>query len=264
MDLRKEAEFFKDIAAKVRKLVVSYEGKATVAKYKDVIGDFATEVDVAVEKLIAAEIKKRFPQDHILAEEEHNGTEITDRRIWIIDPICGTTNIGHGITAFCTNIALAENQNLIAACVVDHSQEDYFWSIGDSKVYVNDRLVENKNSHKNFGKLIDLDIGASLKMDKSVKQRLCNTVYAILLNEGYMPQSFNTSLGFAYTAIGKVDGFINVHCHPWDICAASFLIQQAGGVITDLEGKPWQINSDTAIGALDASIHKKLVEAYNS
>lgn len=78
-----------------------------------------------------------------------------------------------------------------------------------------------------------------------------------------MTQSLNSSLGFAYTAIGKIDGFLNVYNHPWDICASAFLLQQVGGTLTELDGSEWSITSVGAIGAKDSLVHQKLLAAYN-
>lgn len=263
MNLQSEADFFKDIAEEVRKLVQSFGGKAPVAKHKASIGDYATEVDIAVEKLIVAEIQKRFPGDEILAEEGHSDVVIPDGRIWIIDPICGTTNVGRGLTSFCTNIALADGKKLIAACVVDHSQNDYFWSIGNQEVYINDKLAQPNTTDDKFGVVIDADLGALADVDDVIKKRLFDAAFELSMIPGYKLQSLSTSLGFAYTAVGKVDGFINVSNYPWDICAAAFLILQTDGIITDLSGRPWEISSVGAIASGNPKIHQQLLDAYS-
>jgi len=261
MQLEKEAEFFHDIAARVRGLVLAYEGTAQVAKYKRA-GDYATEVDVAVEELIVAEIKKLFPSDDILAEEAHAATTISDERIWIIDPICGTANLGRGMKTFCTNIALAEKGELIAACVVDHSQGDYIWSTGEG-LYMNDRKFERPKREGRFGVMVDVDLGAVADLPEAQRKRCTDTILKLVLQQGVMLESLNSSLSFTYVALGKMDGFINVTNYPWDICAGSFLIQQSGGIITDLTGALWKITSVGAIAARDPATHKKLIDAYS-
>lgn len=262
MNLQPETEFFHDIAPKVRALVQSFNGKASVAKYKDRTGDFATEIDVAVEELIVSEIHKRFPNDAILAEEGHSETKIPDSRIWIIDPICGTTNLGRGLTSFCSNIALADKRELIASCVVDHSQNDYFWSVGNNEVYINDKLLEIPERHEQFGLVIDADFGALDKVRKEQKEKHFAAALKLSSDKSCMLQSLNSSLPFAYTAISKIDGFINVDNHPWDVCAGSFLVQQSGGVITAYDGSPWTLESVGAIAAHDPAVHKKLLDAF--
>ncbi len=259
-NLKQEEEFFHFISSAVRKLVSDPDKNIEIAKHKRE-GDFSTQVDVDVENLIVAEIKKRFPQDHILAEENNTNTVIPKGRIWIIDPICGTNNLARGIKNFCTNIALADNNKLIASCVIDHSQNNYFWSIGEGKVYINNNLV--KPSEKRPDVVIDVDFGPLASVDKPQKEKH-NRFLKKLITEtsNYYIISLNSSLGFAYTAVGKVDGFVTVFNHPWDICASSFLIQESGGVITDLSGKPWTLESVGAIAAKDKEIHQKLLRTY--
>ena len=264
MNLQSETEFFHDISPKVRALVESYEGKASIAKYKDRSGDFATEIDVAVENLIVNEINTRFPDDAILAEEGHSNTKIPDSRIWIIDPICGTTNLGRGLTSFCTNIALAYNHELIASCVIDHSQNDYFWSVGNKEVYVNNIVHEYPQRHEKFGMVIDVDLGALDSVTAEQKKKHFAAALTLSADSGCMLQSLNSSLPFAYAAIGKIDGFINVDNHPWDICAGSFLLQQSGGLITAYDGSPWTLSSTGAIAAHNPRIHKKLLACFNN
>ncbi|GEM_PF-707090 len=264
MNVQPETQFFHDIAVMVRQLVTSYDGRASVAKHKDIVGDYATEVDIAVENLIVTEINKRFPGDAILAEEGYSDVAIPDGRIWIIDPICGTSNLGRGLKSFCTNIALANHKELIAACVIDHSQDDYFWSVGNHEFYVKNEHFQHQETDDRLGIMIDLDFGALSKVPDDQKKKFCDALLRLTLEPDYSLQSPNSSLGFAYTAVGKIDGFLTVFNHPWDICAASFLLQQSGGIITDIEGNPWDVSSVGAIGAWDTDVHAKLVAAYTA
>ncbi|OGH43018.1 MAG: hypothetical protein A3B53_03615 [Candidatus Levybacteria bacterium RIFCSPLOWO2_01_FULL_42_15] len=254
-----EKDFFHFIASTVCNLVSNSDKNITIAQHKRE-GDFSTKVDVDVENLIVSEIKKRFPEDHILAEEKHTNTIIPKGRIWIIDPICGTNNLARGIKNFCTNIALADNNKLIASCVIDHSQDAYFWSIGGRKIYINDTLLELKK--EKFDIMVEVDFGSVLSVNKARREKHNRFLKKLVTKTNYHLVSLNTSLGFAYTAIGKIDGFINSYSHPWDICASSFLIQQSGGIISDLAGEKWTITSVGAIAAKNEKIHKKLLDCY--
>jgi myo-inositol-1(or 4)-monophosphatase len=261
MSLEKETDFFHFIAPEVRKLVLSYGDKASIAKQKDIVGDFATEIDIAVEELIVKVLQERFPGDAILAEESFSTTMISDDRIWIIDPICGTTNIGRGMKTFSTNIALAHNRQLMAACVVDFTQEDYIWSIGNGELSINEKLF-CPTLQQTGGIVIDVDFGSLGGIDNADKKNLIGTVLNLSLLPGYLLQSINSSLAFAYVAVGKIDGFINITNHLWDISAAAFLIQQSGGTITDLRGNDWTVTSRGAIAATNARLHRELLAAY--
>lgn len=259
--LQAERDFFIAIAPKVQRLIESFDTIA-IARHKHAATDYATEVDIAVEELIVREINRRFPNDHILAEENHAETTIPAGRIWIIDPICGTNNLARGLRDFCTNIALADNQKLIAACVIDHSCNDLLYSTGGSQVIVNGEPLQTTPTSR--GQTIDIDAGCLTKTDTATRKAYPQLIANLLRETDYMLISLNTSLSFAYVASGKLDGFINIDDHPWDICAASFLIEQSGGTVTDLAGNPRTITTTGAIAACDPRVHQKLLHCYRT
>lgn len=261
MNYTKETDFFNNIAPGVIKFVREIRQKEmTIVQQKGDSSDYATHVDVDTEDYIVAELSKLFPNDQILAEEGYSDTSISHGRMWLIDPICGTSNLGKGINNFCTNIALVINKQVVAACVIDHSEGEYIWSPGEGKLFINNKLYTPTSL--DIGQKIDVDFGAVRKTDKSTRQRYYKFLFRIFDETDFDLISLNTSLGFAYTAIGKVDGFLNVINHPWDIAASSFLIQQAGGVITGIDGKEWTLDSVGAIAANTPELHKKLVDLF--
>jgi len=260
MDKNGVAEFFRTLAPAVIDLVKKETGKLTVIRNKGVVGDYATQVDIGVENHIVSTINKHFPDDAVLAEEGYSDTTISTDRLWIIDPICGTNNLGKGINNFCTNIALVDNEQVIASCVVDHSQSEYFWSVGDGQVFVNNKKYQSPALE--LGLKIDVDFGAVRNVGSDVRQRHNNLLLKLINNTGYDLVSLNTSLGFAYTAIGKMDGFINVFNHPWDIAAASFLIQQTGGTLTGIDGSAWTLKTKGAVAGRTPEIHKELLDLF--
>ena len=258
-----ESDFFHHVVPLVRDVVARGGNQPNIAVNKRA-GDYATETDIAVENCIVEELASAFPDDEIMAEEGHAEANIPEGRIWIIDPICGSNNLGRGLSSFCTNIALADGGALIASCVIDHAKGDYVWSVGDNEVFVNDVPLDAHALDDRPDVYIDLDLGALPSTDAVTKDRQYKAARLLADIPGYLPLSLNSSLGFAYTATGKVDGFINAHNHPWDIAAASFLIQQSGGVITDLSGGEWSLASVGAIGARTKDIHKILIDSYLS
>lgn len=261
---KSEVEFFHSIAAKVRSLVIDMGRTAGVAQQKARIGDYATHIDIAVEQLIVKELAKQFPEDAVLAEEGHFNTAIGNERIWIIDPICGTTNLARGIMNYCTNIALSKNKELVASCVIDHSQNDYVWSAEGQPVYINNRPLQVPERPENFGIVVDVNCGSVPYLTTPVVEKYSAMLNQLLQNPGWLLSSMNTSLSFMYVATGKIDGVIAVFDNPWDICAASFLIQQAGGVITDLKGQAWSVDSTGFIAAGNKTIHNKLLDAVTA
>jgi myo-inositol-1(or 4)-monophosphatase len=260
-NLNNESAFFRRIAPPVIALLNARSREMAVFEDKGA-GDYSTQLDVDVENLIVAELAKQFPRDQILAEEGHADAPLSDGRMWLIDPICGTSNLGKGINNFCTNIALIDGGQVIAACVVDHSQGDYFWSVGGGQVFVNDKPCQPPAPE--LGLKIDVDFGSVRGAPREVRQKHNNMLPKLVNNTTYDLISLNTSLAFAYAAIGKTDGFINVFNHPWDIAAAAFLVQQAGGALSGTDGAPWTVSTVGAIGGRTPEIHRELLQLFLS
>lgn len=264
VNLHKEKEFFEKASVLVFNLLSSLKQATLDIRYKQRAGfvsDPVTSSDIAVENLLSKEIMKLFPTDKILGEETSSDFIIDPQvRTWIIDPICGTTNYLRGIRSFCTNISLAYQDTIIAACVLDHGRGEFIWSTGNRKVYVNDSLGKETNHPI---PLIDVDFGGSYyAKDEKAKRKYTNFLYRILTETDYMTVSYNTSLGFAYAGVGKLDGYFVMSPNIWDVAAANFLLIQSGGIVSDTSGKSWNLNSKSVLAARNKAVHKKLLKLY--
>lgn len=119
MSFNKEIELFHELAVALIAVVERGLKSNRVTQLKKATVDYTTEVDVSVEDTIVEKIRTHFPQDDILAEEGYSETKIGDKRIWIIDSICGSSNMAHGMPFYCSNIALVNGGKVVAAWVVD-------------------------------------------------------------------------------------------------------------------------------------------------
>lgn len=264
VNLKKEKEFFEKVSGLVFNLLSSFEQKKLTIRYKQKDGAVpnpVTSSDIAVENLLREQINSQFPSDAILGEESSSDLKIDPKiRTWIIDPICGTINYLRSIKNFCTNIALAYQGSILAACVLDHARGEFIWSTGNKEIYINDSLVKETNRLAPL--LIDVNLGGSYyAKDGKTKRKYTNFLFHILTETDYMPVSHNTSLDFAYTAIGRLDGYFAT-ASVWDVAAANFLLMQSGGIVSDISGKPWNLNSKSVLAARDKRVHKKLLDLY--
>ncbi|MDO8621526.1 MAG: inositol monophosphatase [Candidatus Levybacteria bacterium] len=264
INLQKEKEFFERVSVLVFNFLSSLKQKTLTIRYKHLRGvvlDPVTSSDIAIENLISKEIIKLFPNDKVLGEENSSDLIIDPKvRTWIIDPICGTTNYARGIKNFCTNISLAYQDIIIAACVLDHAREEFIWSIGNKEIYINDSLTKEINRSV---PLIDVDLGGSYYLQNAkAKRKYTNFLYRILIKSDYMTVSYNTSLGFAYAGAGRLDGYFVIAPHIWDVATANFLLIQSGGIVSDISGKSWNLNSKSVLAARDKAVHEKLLNLY--
>ncbi len=265
-DLEKKdvIKFFHNISPKVLASAAEKFKKAEVVKYKGTDNDtlnFVTEADIACENAILSEIKKRFPGDGIVAEESYSDVKVGEHgRFWIIDPICGTSNFAKELKLFVSNIALAEDGKLVAACAVDHSQAEYIWSIGDG-IFINDKKVDV--GRKSSGRTIEVDLGAAMTGSREIREQFARFVTKLVVDTNYAPVTYNSSLGFSYAAIGRLDAYISADNKVWDVAAPNFLMMAAGGVVTTFDGELWTFESRSVVAAREKNFHKELMGYLN-
>ena len=201
--------------------------------------DFVTKTDKHVEKILIEELSKTKKNYSFLSEEIGSIQNKDKDNIWIIDPIDGTTNFLHGIPHFAICIALESKKEIISGLIYDPIKDEMFYAEKNKGAYLNNQRlrVSNKN-------LIDECLFSS--NHEGVKFSNLNMRY-----------SGCTALDLAYVASGRLDGFFHNKINIWDVAAGALLIEEAGGIVNDLN-KFDQNNID--IRASSGAINDKMLE----
>lgn len=221
--------------------------------------DIVSQLDLSCEKVISETLKKSFPDDFIVSEEGNPADAPASGRVWIVDPLCGSGNAAHGIKFFCSNIALAEDGEVRAAWVIDHSKDELIWSVGEKTVSVGERKLAALSS-RSGNKILGVDLGYFGNMTEVIKERYASVAKDILKLSGYSKREFATSLAFAYVATAQLEAEITLSINSWDAVAAAFLVEQNGGVVTTFAGKKWDLSTKSFIYAGNKKIHAKFLE----
>ena len=193
--------------------------------------DFVTEVDRAAEAAIIDVLRDAFPHHGILAEE--SGQTGEGEYQWIIDPLDGTTNFIHGFPQYAISIALARNGVLEQAVVFDPTRNELFTASKGAGAYLNERRIRVSKRIRLSESLIgtgfpfrEFDhVDAYLAMFRDLTQRTAG-----------IRRPGAAALDLAYVACGRLDGFWEMGLQPWDMAAGVLLIQEAGGLVSDLAG----------------------------
>ncbi len=194
--------------------------------------DFFCDVDVKAEQAIIYTLRKAYPDHGIIAEE--SGVQQDDAEsVWIIDPLDGTRNYLHGFPSYAVSIALRVKNRIEHAVVYDPIRHECFSASRGRGARLNDRRLRVSKQTL----LSDSLLGTGFPCrDTDLSARYFPTFEA-LANEGTSIRSTGSAaLDLAYVASGRLDGFWKLGLKPWDIAAGSLLIQEAGGLISDLQG----------------------------
>tara|TARA_B100001989_G_scaffold252576_1_gene235178 strand:- start:1076 stop:1822 length:747 start_codon:yes stop_codon:yes gene_type:complete len=203
--------------------------------------DFVTKTDKKVEQILIEELSKG-KKNYSFLTEESGRIENTDKdKIWIIDPIDGTTNFLHGIPHFAISIALRIDKELKSALIFDPIKNEIFFAETNNGAYFNNHRIRVSNKNNIEDCLFSSD-------QKGLKSIFPN------LN---MRCSGCAALDLAYVASGRLDGFFFNNINLWDIAAGILIVKEAGGSINDISG--YKENS-IDIRAASANIYPKMMK----
>ena len=193
--------------------------------------DFVTEVDRRAEQEIIKTIHRAYPDHGIIAEESgnSNGNEFT----WIIDPLDGTTNFLHGFPHYAVSIAVQLRDRIEHAVVYDPIKQEMFSASRGSGAQLNGRRIRVSKSQGLAGALIGT--GFPFKDPRYLPAYL-QMFTAISKDTSGIRRAGSAALDLAYVAAGRLDGFWEFGLNIWDIAAGVLLIEEAGGLVTELNG----------------------------
>jgi myo-inositol-1(or 4)-monophosphatase len=253
--LSPEINVLEKICTKVSKIIIRDFGeieKLQVSKKGP--GDFVTKTDQKVEKVIIEELEKARPGYGFIAEE--SGERKGDKEFnWIIDPIDGTSNFMHGIPHFAISIGLEKNKELIAGMICDPIKNETFYAEKGRGSYLNNRRIR-VSARKKLDEMIGLyGCPPMLKVESNKifdQLKLASKQIHKLRNYG------SAALDFAYVASGRADFAWYDHLNYWDFAAGKIILLEAGGSITDFQGKSLTDQKDMFLS--NSHIHDELLK----
>lgn len=195
--------------------------------------DFVTQADRDSEERIVAAIRERFPEDAFLGEEGGARSGRDGARVWIIDPLDGTSNFVAGFPFWCVSIAAREGEELVAGVVWDPLRDEMYAAERGGGAWRNGARLRVTGRP-------DLE-GAFIATGFPFRNRHKIDAYlalfkAVFVHARAIRRAGSAALDLACVAAGVFDGFFEFRLAPWDIAAGAILIEEAGGQLTDFAG----------------------------
>jgi len=229
--------------------------KNSKIEYKSNESDLVTNIDKASEKLITDFVKKKYPSHGILAEEGGNIKEGTEY-VWIIDPLDGTVNFTHGLPIFSISIGIQKNGKTIAGVVYDIPQNILYSAESGGGAFANDEKIK-VSDNSNIAHSI-LVTGFPYNIHQNPYNALEKFVSFTRKARG-IRRLGSAAIDFCYVARGVFDGFWEVYLSPWDVCAGKFIVEEAGGIVTNFNSEQIGVDSKQIL-ASDGKIHNDMLE----
>ena len=242
-------------AKEAGRIQMLHSGHSHQIEYK---GEFnpVTLVDKLCERAIVQKILDTFPDHDLLTEESPFESKGSPWK-WIIDPLDGTTNYFHEFPFYSVSIAL-EIEGEVRLGVIYHPVLNEFFHAEKGKgAFLNGNRIS-------VSRIDDLNRGfLCTGFPYDVRE---NTDFYLSYFRKFLTRSFairrpgSAAIDLSYLAAGRFDGFWELKLHPWDVAAGSLMVTEAGGRVTDFQGRPFNIYSEEIL-ASNGLIHQAMLEA---
>lgn len=219
--------------------------------------DLITEADKASEQLIVERLRTHFPT-HAIVAEEGGGVDSTSEFRWYVDPLDGTTNFAHGFPIFNVTLGLTRGGEPIAGVVYDPIRRETFAAERGGGAYLNSRRIRVSGTP---------NISQSLSSTgfPSRKRRFNLNIYyyyQLAMASHGVRRTGSAAIDLAYVAAGRLDFFWEFGLKPWDMAAGILLVQEAGGRVTDMEGRPHSLTGSEHLVADNGLLHDQIIEIF--
>jgi myo-inositol-1(or 4)-monophosphatase len=189
-------------------------------------------VDKTAEEMLVKGLHELHPEAGFITEEQTIATEKKEF-MWVIDPLDGTTNFVHAVPVYSISIGLIKNNKPVLGVVFEINRKEMFYAWENSPAYLNEKVIQVSPTTK----LADSLLATGFPYyDFEVMMHYLETLHILMKTSHGMRRMGSAAVDLAYVACGRFDGFFEYGLSPWDVAGGAFIVQQAGGKVTDFSG----------------------------
>ena len=223
--------------------------------------DYVSYVDKGSERLIVSALRELLPEAGFITEEgtarEVKSDEVkSEKLLWVVDPLDGTTNFIHQYAPYAVSIALLQGKTVLIGVVYEICADECFYAWQGGGAWLcgtrsegcgmwNEecgmRNVEcgmrseklRVSSQKMQDALLCLQFPYNSAAYKPVMKRLIDRLYG---HVGSIRACGSAAMALCQVAAGRLDGYAEQYIGQWDYMAGSLIVMEAGGTVTDYSG----------------------------
>jgi myo-inositol-1(or 4)-monophosphatase len=234
----------------VEQLQVSLKGPA----------NFVSAADTRAEEILHKELIRARPGYGLLLEE-HGEVEGADRtHRFIVDPLDGTTNFLHGIPHFAISIALERDGELVGGLIYNPASNETFTAERGKGAFLNDRRIRVAARTE----LADCVLVTGIPhRGKPAQDVFLREMQSLMVATAGIRRTGAAALDLAWVAAGRFDGFWERNLRAWDLAAGIVILREAGGFVSDADGKDRMLDSGSVVAG-NETIQRKLLKALKA
>jgi len=219
--------------------------------------DYATDIDVGVQKYLKEKLKEMCPEAGMLGEEGKHTEPDLSKPLWILDPVDGTTNLMFHMQLSAVSLAYCENGEITAGIVYNPFMKELFTAQKGGGAFLNGKPVRVNKAADMAHSVIGVGTNPYYRelADSSFER-----IKRVFLKCMDIRRLGAASLDMCYTACGRQNAFFEMKLKPWDYSAGLLIVEEAGGKVTDANGDSIRTGSDSSVLASNGTIHEEMVE----
>lgn len=241
IDLTESRKFVVSLIPKAGEILMGYFRSGQFSSRSKGGLDFVTQADEEVDQFLREILLERFPTTKFLTEETapEDFLSLKDvENLWVIDPLDGTGNFSRGHPNFAISIALVSKTVTLLGVVFTPVDQKLYWAQADlNTAILNDQPIRVSDV-SDLSKAVFL---CDFYPIPELRIKMRQTITRVESDVRQIKAMGSAVADLCQIAEGKADAYIQPGLKPWDVAAASLIISKAGGRITRLDGRDWDV-----------------------
>jgi myo-inositol-1(or 4)-monophosphatase len=220
--------------------------------------DLVSYVDKKSEEMLVQKLGIILPEAGFITEEG-TSTKKCGEYCWVIDPLDGTTNFVHGLQPYAISIGLLEDEEPVAGVVYEVVGSELFTAWKNGGAWLNDKAIHVSETKSLSDSLIATGFPYNdfSRLDEFLEslKHFSKTTHGIR-------RLGSAAIDMAYVACGRFETFYEYGLNPWDIAAATIIVREAGGKVSDFGGNEKNLSGSDVI-ASNSLIYSEFLETVD-
>jgi myo-inositol-1(or 4)-monophosphatase len=233
-------------------------------RFKATATDFVTDADIQAGVAVAQAISAEDPGARFVIEESEvydlagvAQGELSDKEIWVVDPLDGTASFVHNYPFYSVAVALLrDGQPVVGAVYHVPADQMFTGALGLGAYRDGERIACTQVETLQQAMLVTgfpYDRGALFDRQHAILGDLLRLPIHGIRRDG------SAALDCTHVACGQADGFWEFGLQPWDMAAGVVIAREAGAMVTGIDAEPWTVES-TGIITANPQLHAAMTE----
>ena len=225
------------------KVILNADREKMAIDIKSGVADLVTEYDKNIQEQLKNGLKNILPEAKFIGEEGSSDELSDDGFAFVVDPIDGTTNFIKDYHHSAVSVALLKGKEVVAGLIYNPYLDEVFSAIKGQGAFCNGKKI-TVSSHPIGNALV---LFGSSPYDKKLFTKTIEILSEYFYQSLDIRRSGSAALDLCSVACGRADVYFELQVSPWDFAAGKLIVEEAGGVVTSLEGTPLTFDGKTSI-----------------